>query len=122
MSGSYVEEMRAAAPAHPHPALSDGLLYQAAPGPAQHRFLHLVLLALHAGSGGRGQWKTTLPKPSYLLEKAHTTTADGDRAGAEFSSYTFELPSDGASAIATCTALENACCLHAFEDAEMEKG
>jgi hypothetical protein len=32
------------------------------------------------------------------------------------------LPSGGASAIVTCTALENACCLHAFEDAEMEKG
>jgi hypothetical protein len=32
------------------------------------------------------------------------------------------LPSDGAAAIATCTALENACCLHALEDAEMKQG
>jgi hypothetical protein len=39
-----------------------------------------------------------------------------------FSRYTFPLPSDGEVAIATCTALENACCLHAFEDAKMEKG
>jgi hypothetical protein len=66
-------------------------------------------VALHAGgSGGRGQWKITFLNPSYLLEKAHTLTADGDRAGADFSSYTFVLPSDGASAIATYTALESA--------------
>jgi hypothetical protein len=26
----------------------------------------IVLLALHAGSGGAGQWKTTLLNPSYL--------------------------------------------------------
>jgi hypothetical protein len=60
--------------------------------------------------------------PSYLLATAITPTADGRRAGAGVSSYTFPLPSDGAAAIATCTALENACCFHAFEDAEMEKG
>ena len=60
--------------------------------------------------------------PSYLGKKAYTFTADGDRAGAEFSSYTYQLPSDGAAAIATCTSLENACCLHGFEDAEMEQG
>jgi hypothetical protein len=61
-------------------------------------------------------------KPSYLGKEAHTASPDAGRAGAGFSSYTFSLPSDGASAIATCTALENACCLCAFEDAEMEKG
>jgi hypothetical protein len=55
-------------------------------------------------------------------KEAHTVTADGDRAGAEFSGYTFPLPSDGTAAIATCTSLENACCLHAFEDADMVKG
>jgi hypothetical protein len=52
----------------------------------------------------------------------HTSSADGDRAGAEFSSYTRVLPSGGASVIATCTALESACCLHVLEDAEIEKG
>jgi hypothetical protein len=84
----------------------------------------IVLLALHAGTGGVGQWKTTISDPSYLGKKAHTASADVGRAGAEFSSYTraYPLPSGGAAAIATCTALENACCLHAFEDAEMEKG
>jgi hypothetical protein len=60
--------------------------------------------------------------PSYLLATAHTSTADRDRIGAELSSYTNPLPIDGAAAIATCTALENACCLHAFEDAEMKQG
>jgi hypothetical protein len=79
-------------------------------------------LALHAGTGGVGQWKTTLLDPSYLRATAHTVTADGRRAGAGVTSYTYPLPSDGASAITTCTALENACCLHAFEDAEMEQG
>jgi hypothetical protein len=39
------------------------------------------------------------------------------------SSYTYPaLSSGGAAAIATCTALENACCLHAFEDAKITKG
>jgi hypothetical protein len=42
----------------------------------------IVLLALHAGSGGRGQWKIALLNPSYLGEKELTSTADGDRAGA----------------------------------------
>jgi hypothetical protein len=60
--------------------------------------------------------------PSYLLKTADTAAADGDRAGAGGTSYTYQLPSDGAAAIATCTSLENACCLHAFEDAEMEQG
>jgi hypothetical protein len=60
--------------------------------------------------------------PIYLGKKAYTFTADGDRTGAEFSSYTYQLPSGGTSAIATCTSLENACCLHAFADAKMEKG
>ena len=46
----------------------------------------------------------------------------GDRAGAEFLSCTYQLPSDGAAAIATCTSLENACCVHGFEDADMEQG
>jgi hypothetical protein len=37
----------------------------------------IVLLALqHAGTGGRGQWRTTLLDPSYLLKRAHTMTAD----------------------------------------------
>jgi hypothetical protein len=36
----------------------------------------LVLLALHAGTGGVGQWKTTLLEPSYLHQRAHTSTAD----------------------------------------------
>jgi hypothetical protein len=61
-------------------------------------------------------------KPSYQGKAADTTTANGDRAGAEFSSYTYPLPSDGAAAIATCTSLENACCLHGFEDADMVQG
>jgi hypothetical protein len=82
----------------------------------------IVLLALHAGSGGVGQWRIALLDPSYLLKTAHTATADGDRAGAVVTSYFVPLPSDGTAAIATCTALENACCLHAFADAKMEKG
>ena len=82
----------------------------------------IVLLALHAGKGGVGQWRIKLLNPSYLGKAANTTTADGDRAGAEFSSYTYPLPSDGAAAIATCTSLENACCLHGFEDADMVQG
>jgi hypothetical protein len=60
--------------------------------------------------------------PSYLLKRAHTASADGDRAGAGVASYFLPLPSDGAAAIATCSALENACCMHAFADAKMEKG
>ena len=59
----------------------------------------IVLLALHAGTGGGesrsdagtggvGQWRITLLNPSYLGKKACTTTADKDRAGAVFSSYT----------------------------------
>jgi hypothetical protein len=60
--------------------------------------------------------------PSYLGKRAHTSTVDGDRAGAGVTSYFLPLPPDGATAIATCTAPENACCLHAFEDNEMEKG
>jgi hypothetical protein len=59
--------------------------------------------------------------PSYLLKRAHTATADVGRAGAGVTSYFLPLPRDGA-AIATCTALETACCMHAFADAEMEKG
>jgi hypothetical protein len=59
----------------------------------------------------------------YLGKKAHTASADGDRAGAGVTSYTVPLPSGGAAAIATCTALEqDACCLFAFEDAEMKQG
>ena len=42
----------------------------------------IVLLAVHAGTGGRGQWRITLLDPSYLLKRAHTASADGDRAGA----------------------------------------
>jgi hypothetical protein len=65
------------------------------------------------------------------LETQLCTSAEGPRkrtrapltesapASAEFLSYTPVLPSGGASAIATCTALENACCLHTFEDAEI---
>jgi hypothetical protein len=60
--------------------------------------------------------------PSYLRKRAHTASANGDRAGAGVTSYFLPLPSDGTAAIATCTALENACCLHAFADAKMEKG
>jgi hypothetical protein len=82
----------------------------------------IVLLALHAGKGGVGQWRIKLLNPSYLGKEAYTGRADGDRAGAVFSSYTFPLPSDGDAAIATSTSVENACCLHGFEDAEMEKG
>ena len=82
----------------------------------------VVLLAVHAGTGGRGQWVITLLDPSYLLKRAHTSTADGDRAGAGVASYFLPLPSDGAAAIATCTALENACCMHAFENGSMEEG
>jgi hypothetical protein len=67
------------------------------------------------------QWRIKLLNPSYLGKEACTVTADGDRAASEFSSYTFPLPSDGAAAIATCTAVENACGLHAFEDADMVK-
>jgi hypothetical protein len=75
----------------------------------------VVLLALHAGSGGVGQWRIALLDPSYyLLKKAYTCTAellgDVDRPGAGVTSYFLPLPSDGA-AIATCTALESACCL-----------
>jgi hypothetical protein len=43
-------------------------------------------------------------------------------AGAGVASYFLPLPSDGTAAYATCTALENACCMHAFADANMEKG
>jgi hypothetical protein len=39
-----------------------------------------------------------------------------------FSSYTFPLPSDGEAAIATSSSLENGCCLHSFEDADMVQG
>jgi hypothetical protein len=61
--------------------------------------------------------------PSYLGKRAaNTAAADRHRAGAGGTSYFLPLPSDGAAAIATCTALENACCLHAFADAKMEKG
>jgi hypothetical protein len=42
----------------------------------------IVLLALHAGTSGRGQGRTTLLDPSYLVKRAHTSTVDGDRAGA----------------------------------------
>jgi hypothetical protein len=62
----------------------------------------IVLLALHAGTGGVGQWKITLLDPSYLLATAHTASANGRRAGAGVTSYTYPLPSGGASAIATC--------------------
>jgi hypothetical protein len=83
----------------------------------------IVLLALHAGTSGVGQWRTTLLDPSYLLKRAHTgAAADVGRPGAGVTSYFLPLPSDGTAAIATCTALENACCLHAFADAKMEKG
>ena len=82
----------------------------------------VVLLAVHAGKGGTGQWRITLLDPSYLRKRAHTAKADGDRAGAGVASYFLPLPSDGVAAIATCTALENACCLHAFADAKMQKG
>ena len=81
----------------------------------------IVLLALHAGTGGRGQWRIALLDPSYLGKRAHTASADVDRAGAGVTSYFLPLPSDGTAAIATCTALENACCMHAFADAKMEK-
>ena len=57
-----------------------------------------------------------------LYASAFCFGADGDRAGAGVTSYFLPLPSDGTAAIATCTALENACCMHAFEDAKMEKG
>jgi hypothetical protein len=57
-----------------------------------------------------------------MLKRAHTANADGDRAGAGVASYFLPLPSDGTAAIATCTALENACCMHAFENGSMEKG
>jgi hypothetical protein len=57
-----------------------------------------------------------------LVKAAATATADGDRPYSEFSSYTYPLPSDGATAIATCTSPENACCLHGFEGATMVQG
>jgi hypothetical protein len=82
----------------------------------------IVLLALHAGEGGVGQWRIKLLDPGYLGKEACTATADGDRAASEFSSYTYPLPSGGAAAIATCTSLENACGLHGFEDADMVQG
>jgi len=82
----------------------------------------IVLLALHAGTGGVGQWRITLLNPSYLGKEACTATANGDRAASEFESNTYQLPSNGDVAIATCTSVENSCCLHSFEDAEMEKG
>jgi hypothetical protein len=82
----------------------------------------IVLLALHAGTGGVDQWRIKLLDPSYLGKDACTRTADRDRAASEFLNYFLPLPSDGAAAIAMCTALENACCLHGFEDTEMEKG
>jgi hypothetical protein len=77
---------------------------------------------MHAGTGGVGQWRIALLNPSYLGKKACTTTADGDRPYSEFESNTYQLPSNGDAAIATCTSVENSCCLHSFEDAEMEKG
>jgi hypothetical protein len=60
--------------------------------------------------------------PSYLLKRAHTSSADVGRAGAGVTGFFLLLPSDGTAAIATCTALENACCMHAFADAKMQKG
>jgi hypothetical protein len=57
-----------------------------------------------------------------LKQTAHVASADVGRAGAGVTSYFLPLPRDGAAAIATCTALENACCLHAFADVKMEKG
>ena len=60
--------------------------------------------------------------PGYLGKEACTATADGDRAASEFESNTYQLPSDGAAAIATCTSLENVCCLHGLEDADMVQG
>jgi hypothetical protein len=60
--------------------------------------------------------------PSYLGKRANTAAADRHRAGAGVASYFLPLPRDGTAAIATCTALENACCMHAFADAKMEKG
>jgi hypothetical protein len=82
----------------------------------------IVLLALHAGKGSVGQWRIKLLDPGYLGKAADTASADGDRAASEFSSYTYPLPSGGAAAIATCTSLENACCLHGFEGADMVQG
>jgi hypothetical protein len=60
--------------------------------------------------------------PSYLLKRAHTAAADRHRAGAGVARYFLPLPSGGAAAIATCTAPENACCMHAVENGSMEKG
>jgi hypothetical protein len=42
----------------------------------------IVLLALHARTGGVGQWRITLLDPSYLGKRANTATADRGRAGA----------------------------------------
>ena len=55
------------------------------------------------------------------MKAAATATADGDRPRAvrPEHSYTFPLPSDGEAAIATSSSLENGCCLHSFEDADM---
>jgi hypothetical protein len=84
----------------------------------------IVLFALHAGSGGVGQWRIALLDPSYLLKTAHTATADGDRAGAVVTSYFVPLPSDGTAAIATYVhrPRERLLLAHAFADAKMEKG
>jgi hypothetical protein len=51
-----------------------------------------------------------------------TAAANGDRAASEFESSTYQLPSNGDAAIATCTTVENSCSLHGFEDAEMMQG
>jgi hypothetical protein len=85
MPGSYVKEM--------HRRLHIRILLSrtgCATGPHQDQLSTescIVLLALHAGTGGVSQWKITLLNPSYLGKKAHTCTreaADVDRAGAGF--------------------------------------
>jgi hypothetical protein len=66
-----------------------------------------------------------LPSSSYsyyqLLATTNYSSSCGYCARAE-ESNTYQLPSNGAAAIATCTSLENACCLHSFEDADVVQG
>jgi hypothetical protein len=55
------------------------------------------------------------------LVSTHGLTKE-NKANSEFERSTCQLPSSGDAAIAASTPVEKACCLHGFEDAEMEQG
>jgi hypothetical protein len=78
----FVPGGNVAAPAHPHRALTNGLLlYQAAPGPAQHRLMYCLVGSPRRIGRCRPMEDRALD-PSYLLKTAHTASADVGRPGA----------------------------------------